>query len=112
MNAIDFKALPVAAKVAITWSFFWRALLIGIASTLCSGLAGGIVGFMMGMVLGAAGFPIEAIQFFGAILGFVIGVTIGFLFFMLYIQWLLSSRLGQFRLLLVRANEGALPAMR
>ena len=107
MTALDFKTLPLADKLAITWSFFWRALLIGIASMLCSGLAGGVFGFMIGVVLSAAGFPIEAIQLFAGLVGFVLGIGFGFLFFLLYVQWLLSSRLGQFRIRLVKADEAA-----
>lgn len=107
MTAVDFKTLPLGAKLAITWSFFWRALLVSIASMLCSGMAGGVLGFMIGLVLGAAGFPIEAIQLFGALVGFVLGIGFGFLFFLLYVQWLMSSRLGRFRLQLVHADHSA-----
>jgi len=104
MNAVDFRTLTLDSKLAITWSFFWRAIVIGFASMVSSGIAGGIVGFIVGMVLGIAGLPIEWIQVAGGLIGLALGILFGFLFFLLYVQWLLSSRLGRFRLSLVRAD--------
>lgn len=100
MGVVDVGSLPFSAKAAVTWSFFWRALLIGLGSSLTAGLAGFVIGF----VCAVAGLPIEFIQIFGLLAGLIVG----FFFFYLYIQWLLSTRLGTYRLQLVRDDVQSL----
>ena len=98
-NEIDVRSLPLASKASLTWSFFWRGVLTTIASTVAGGLLGGVLGF----VLGFLGFPMEFIQFAGGIVGLCLGVV----FVFVYIQWLLTSRLGAYRLKLVPAEPRA-----
>ena len=89
-------AYSVATKALICWSFLWRGIAIGIGSALCGGLLGGIAG----AVLGLTGL-FKAAPFVGGLLG----ALCGFVFLYFYVRWLLTSRLGQFRLLLVHAEE-------
>ena len=98
MSPLTFTELPPSAKASICWSFFWRGILITIASSLTGAVLGGIAG----VVLGLGGIP-KAAPAAGGLVGLVAGV----LFVYLYVRWLLSSRLGQYRLLLVRADEAA-----
>ena len=97
LNTLEFGSLPFSAKAALAWSFFWR----GLVTTIASSVLGGILGAMVGFVLGFLGFPLGAIQFFGGLLGIGVGLAC---FFML-VQWLLTARLGKFRLKLVRADK-------
>lgn len=99
MNTVDIRTLPLSSKTGLMWSFFWRGLLITIASSLAGALLGGVLGFIFGFL----GFPIEAIQIVGGIAGLLVGCV----FFYLYVQWLLTSRLGAYRLQLVRESDHA-----
>ena len=68
--------------------------------TIASSVAGGLVGGCIGLVMGLAQLPIEMIQ----VAGGIAGIAVGCFFFYLYVQWLLTSRLGAFRLQLVRED--------
>lgn len=92
MTPIDFKELTTLSQAGIVWGFFWRC----IATALCGALLGGIVGF----VLGISGIARSAIPMIGGLLGLLTGLF----FFYLYVRWLLASRLGAFRLVLVLAD--------
>jgi hypothetical protein len=96
MNPLDIKELPLSCKARICWGFFWRSIAAALASSLCGGVIGGVAGF----VLALAGIP-KAAPFFGVVLGAVCGAF----FLYLLVRWLLSSRLGSFKLILVQAQE-------
>ena len=95
-HVIDVRSLPFTSKAGLMWSFFWRGIMVTIASSVAGGLVGGLTGFVMGL----ARLPIEMIQ----VAGGIAGIAVGCFFFYLYVQWLLTSRLGAFRLQLVRAD--------
>jgi GYF domain 2 len=95
-HVIDVRSLPFTSKAGLVWSFFWRGIMITIASS----VAGGLVGGCIGLVMGLAQLPIEMIQ----VAGGIAGIAVGCFFFYLYVQWLLTSRLGAFRLQLVRED--------
>jgi hypothetical protein len=96
MNAIDIKNLPLSSKASICWGFFWRGIVASLGSALCGGVLGAIAGF----ILGLAGAPKVA-----AAVGGVLGLGCGAVFLYLLIRWLLSSRLGSYKLVLVNAND-------
>ena len=96
MNPLDIKVLPLSSKVSICWGFFWRSIVTALGSALCGGVLGGIVGFILGLV----GVPKAA-----AAIGVVLGAVCGAFFLYLLVRWLLSSRLGSFRMVLVHADE-------
>jgi hypothetical protein len=95
MNPLDIKELPFSSKASICWNFFWRGFVIALGSALCGGLLGGIAGF----ILGFAGLVKAA-----PVAGGVLGVVVGAYFIYLLLCWLLSSRLGDFRLVLIPAD--------
>lgn len=97
MNALDIKTLPLGSKFGICWSFFWRGILITLASALCAGLMGAATGFLW-MILGL---PKSALSTLGA----AMGLACGLMFFYVYVRWLLSTRLGRFKLLLVTTHD-------
>jgi hypothetical protein len=96
MNPLDIKKLPFSSKVRICWGFFWRGIVATLGSALCGGLLGGIAGF----ILGFAGLHTAAPAVGGAL-----GAIAGAFFLYLLVLWLLSSRLGSFRLALIHADE-------
>lgn len=96
MNPIDIKELPFSSKASICWSFFWRGIVTTIASSLCGALLGGIAG----LILGITG-VVKAAPLVGGVLGLICGTY----FLYLLLRWLLSSRLGSFRLVLIHADE-------
>ena len=100
MNPLNITELSLSAKAGICWSFLWRGLLITVGSSVCGGIAGAIVGFILGLAGADAVVPVIA---------GLLGIAVGVLFIYVWVRWLLSSRLGQFRLMLVRAEEAAQP---
>lgn len=100
MNPIDIRHLPLSSKASICWGFFWRGVLASLVSALCGGLLGGIAGFILSLI----GVPKAA-----AATGGVLGLVAGVVFLYLFIRWLLSSRLGSYKLVLVDANDTTVP---
>jgi len=96
MNPIDINSLPLSSKASICWGFFWRGLVASLGSALCGGVLGGIAGFIFGLI----GVPKAA-----AIVGGVLGLGCGAFFLYLLVRWLLSSRLGSYKLVLVPAAD-------
>ena len=96
MTALDIKELPFSSKASICWGFFWRGIAITIGSALGGGVLGGLVGFILGLIGAAKG---------AAVVGGILGLFVGAFFLYLFVRWLLSSRLGNFRLVLVDAHE-------
>lgn len=97
MNKLEIKTLPFSSKVAICWSFFWRSVAVAIGSGVCGAVIGGVIGF----VFAALGVPRSSVS----IVGGLAGLLIGFFFFYVFVRWLLSSRLGRFRLVLINASD-------
>ena len=97
MEVVDISSLPFSSKAGLCWSFFWRGLVIGLGSA----LAGGVLGFVIGFVSALAGLPIEVIRIVGGLAGLIAGCF----FLYVYVKWLLSTRLGTFRLQLVRDDR-------
>ena len=96
MNPLDIKELPLSSKARICWGFMWRGIAMTIGSMLCGGLLGGIAGFGLALV----GVPKAA-----PVVGGILGAITGIFFIYLFVRWLLSSRIGSFRLALVHAQE-------
>lgn len=99
MGIVDISSLPFSSKAGLCWSFFWRGLVIGLGSS----LAGGVLGFVIGFVFALVGLPIELIQIVGGLAGLIAGCF----FLYVYVKWLLSARLGTYRLQLVRDDGQA-----
>jgi hypothetical protein len=97
MNPLDIKELPLSSKARICWGFFWRSIVAALGSALGGGLLGGIAGFLLAL----AGIPKAVVPVVGGLLGAVCGAF----FLYLLVRWLLSSRLGSFRLVLIHADE-------
>lgn len=96
MNPIDFKSLPLSSKASIFWGFSWRGLVVTLASALCGALLGGIAGLICALIRvpRAAGF-----------VGGFLGLGCGVFFLYLLIHWLLSTRMGRFKLVLISADD-------
>ena len=94
MSPLNIAELPLSSKVSIWWSIYWRGIFITFGSAFC----GGSVGFIVGLILRSTGLRNIAPTITGTI-----GFAIGSAFFYVFIRWLLSARLGKFRLVLIRA---------
>ncbi len=97
MNTLDINDLSFSSKAQICWGFFWRGIAITIASTLCSALIGGITGVVLALI----GAPKGAVT----IIGGVLGLSCGMYFIYLLVLWLLTTRIGNFKLVLTHAEE-------
>jgi hypothetical protein len=97
MNNVNLEDLPFSAKARIVWGFLWRALMTTVGSSLCGGILGGIAG----VIVGIFNFPKTS----GAIAGGVIGAICGVYFLYLLIRWLLKSRIGNFKLVLMQVTD-------
>lgn len=97
MNTLEIKELPFPSKASICWGFFLRGMLITLGSMICGALIGGVIGFVFAM-LGIS-------KSLGPVVAGIGGLASGAIFLYFYVRWLLSSRLGAFKLVLVHANE-------
>jgi hypothetical protein len=95
MNALDIKVLPFSSKARICWGFFWRSIVIAIGSALSGALLGAIAGFALAFLGVTKGI---------AVVGGILGAVCGAFFLYLLVRWLLTSRIGNFRLVLVNAQ--------
>lgn len=105
MNGLTFENLSVPSKLRLCWSFLWRGIATTVASGVSGVLAGMLSGAVAGLIGGLAGVPKPSVLRSAQWIGTVSGVLIGLCFFYIYIRWLLSSRLGRFRLQLVVADS-------
>ena len=96
MTGLKFSELAPGSRLALWWSFLWRSFIIALGSTVCGALLGGVAGFILAIAGMRGGV---------AIVGMILGGVCGCAFVYLYVYWLLSSRLGKFRLIIVRADE-------
>lgn len=108
-STIAFDRLEFRSRIAVAWAFFWRALLITIASTLGGGVAGFILGVAAAIVATMLGVSTsgEGFLLFARILGGTAGLAIGILLFWQYIRWLFRAKLGGYHLRLVRDLQDA-----
>lgn len=104
-----FDRIEFRSRVAVAWGFFWRAMLITIASTLGGGIAGFILGVLAAIVATSLGVSPSGQGFLllAQILGGAAGVAIGILLFWQYIRWLFRVKLGGYHLRLVRDIQDA-----
>jgi ABC-type amino acid transport system permease subunit len=100
MHPVDIRTLNFVGKAGVCWSFFWRGALVTLGSTLVGGLLGAIAGFVLAMAGLGAGAGLATIKTVGMCLGGLTGVA----FLYLYVRWLLTARLGRYRLVLVQAG--------
>ena len=108
MNTIDYKTLALREKALICFSFFWRGLAITIGSIISAAAIGGVLGFIVGVLASVAGLAqAPEMASFARMMGFCTGVAISLYFISLYVHWLLTRRLGSYRLLLVRADAAS-----
>lgn len=103
-NILNIKTLPFQSKARICWGFFWRSIVVGIGSGLSGALIGGVVGGILGVLLYLTGTSDPDGLYLIQIVSGVLGVLWGCFCFYFYIRWLLSSKLGKYRLLLVHAD--------
>jgi membrane associated rhomboid family serine protease len=96
MNQLEIKTLPLSSKAAICWSFLWRSVVVAIGSGVCGALIGGVIGF----VFAALGMPRSSVSIVGGLAGLLTGF-----FLYVFVRWLLSSRLGRFKLILINASD-------
>jgi integral membrane sensor domain MASE1 len=89
---------------SLIWGFFWRGLAFTIACAFAGALAGGIAGAIIGIVMGMTGFSFPQIASVTRVIGFLLGMAVAVVGLRFYITWLLRSRFGPFRLVLVRRN--------
>jgi hypothetical protein len=101
MNQLDIRELPLSAKVAITWEFFWR----GILTFLLASVLGFLLLLLPGLAMSWLGLlsndkAFETFELVGRVA--VPAVYLFALYF--YVRWLLTSQLGAYRLVLVPAE--------
>jgi ABC-type amino acid transport system permease subunit len=95
-DSLRFASLPRSTRLAIAWGFFWRGILI----TVASGVAGGVIGAVLGFLAALAGLQPDTSAF--KALPVVGGGIVGLAFFYLYVQWLFGAKLSGFKLQLIR----------
>jgi hypothetical protein len=94
---IDYNALDSRTRWTIAWSFLWRNIVTNLAALVAVLVSARI----LGPILAVAGLGVGVIRLVGALLGLGLGAVA----LMFYVSWLFDSRLGKYRLRLVRDND-------
>ena len=105
MIVVGLNNLEWSDKAGVFWSFLWRLLAATAGSIIVAVIVGifsrnafGILSAMMGMHKYDTTIPMQA-------LGLVMGAIVGVVLLSFLLRWLLRSKLGQYRLVLVEASE-------
>jgi len=104
MDSVDFTTLPLSSKARIIWGFIWRFILNSLVAMVVAGLLGALIGFFVAV----SGLTQSTVV--TATLGAVTGLCVQIFFLYFYVRWLLSSRLGTYRLKLVHADDEQISA--
>jgi ABC-type amino acid transport system permease subunit len=105
MTGLKMRELPLRSQLALWWSFVWRGAVVTLGSTVLGGILGAVFGTVMGIVGSMHGIPTTETVRISQIGGSILGGCGGLLLSYVFLRWLLSTRLGQFRLLLVHVSE-------
>lgn len=103
-RALKFEELSRRERLAITWAFWWRGVIIAV----CSTVGGAVAGYflvalwqalrqMFGVVL-----PPEMVMPVAKTIGGAGGLIVGLFSLWIYMRWLFGTRLAGFRLHLER----------
>lgn len=109
MSVVDFDALDRGARLRVVWGFFWRNSVTTAISMAIAFLVGTVVGYVGALVLAILGVPIGQSAPVLGVLSAIVGIGAGAIMYWVYVDWLLSSKLGRYRLCLV--TEVIDPAM-
>lgn len=108
------EAVPLATLTGSEWlsfmvGFFWRGIVYTILCMILGAAVGGVVGAVIGAAMGAGGASAQSIATVVRPIGFVLGLAVGFGTLRWYIGWLLRSRYGDLRLVVVRDSARLAP---
>lgn len=110
MVALDVKQLRFGAKLGLCWSFMWRGLVTTIGAVIAASVLGGVLGLVIGLLGVATGTSEASVTGTAQMIGACIGAVCGFVSLYFYVRWLLGSRLGRYRLVLLAADSQVAPA--
>ena len=102
---VSLATLSRREWVSLTWSFWWKGLLICLIGIAASYVVGIIVGFFGSMLVRSFITTSEGWFIYRNIVmgtSFLLSFSIGLLLIPVYIRWLLSAPVGRFRLVLLR----------
>ena len=95
VEVVDIDAIPTSDQFTVFWGYLWRSLVVGVAA----GLVGFLLSLIAGVFLGLLG-----LDSWQKPIGFVAGLGVGLALTWQFLRWLLLSRFGRYRFLLVRGS--------
>lgn len=106
-SPLRFEDLSGRERLAITWAFWWRGLVVTACSTVGGGIAGYFVVALWQVLCHAFGIVLapETAMTVAKTIGGAGGLVVGLFFLWLYMRWLFATRLAGFRLRLERVIE-------
>lgn len=104
MVEVEFRKLAAGARARVYWSFLWRGLVATAASAFVGKLMGMGAAVFVLAIGRAAALPPPTIRLMAQLSGLTISVVVSLVCFYIYIRWLLESRLGRHRLVLVATD--------
>ena len=105
-SSLRFQDLSTRERIAITWAFWWRGLIVAVASGLGGSLLGYLLVALWQIVRNALGIVLapESIMPIAKVIGGAGGLLAGLLCLWIYMRWLFGTRLASFRLRLERVT--------
>ena len=104
LKPLRFEELSTHERIAVTWAFWWRGLIVAVGSGLGGGIAGYLLVALWQSIRDALGIVLapESAMRIARMIGGAGGIVVGLLALWLYMRWLFRTRLASFRLRLER----------
>lgn len=101
MSVVTFDALDRRARLRVVWGFLWRSLVTTALSSVITFVVVAAFSFVGVFVLGILGIPAGKSSPMLVLFGAFVATAAGIGMFWVYVEWLLSSTLGGYRLCIV-----------
>jgi ABC-type amino acid transport system permease subunit len=102
---VNPKNVLFSEWLQIAWGYFWRGIVISILAGFAGIIIGAIIGFFTSFIATLLNNDIENIKIYLQVIGFIVGLFIGLLMIIPLIKWILKSRFGKYRFLLIELYQ-------
>jgi hypothetical protein len=105
MIVVSIRNIEWRDQASLYWSFLWRLLAATAGSLVLAGIIGNFSGIVFNILAAMRGLERHAMDMPILIAGGLVGALVALVSFYFLLRWLLKSKLGQYRLVLVEAGE-------
>jgi hypothetical protein len=105
MIVVSIRNIEWRDQAGLYWSFLWRLLAATAASLGLAAIIGNFGGIVFNILGAMKGLERHVMEMPILLTGGLVGTLVAVVLFYFLLRWLLKSKLGQYRLVLVEAGE-------